>query len=327
MKKLIFVLISIFIVASLPKLGGYPPFLMKIMTYAIIAAAFNLLLGYGGLLSFGHAAFVGIAGYTTGYLVTSYQHFGVLESIFLGGLVAGLVGVFFGWIAIRRSGIYFAMITLALSQMLYFIFVQANFTGGEDGLQGITRGQLFGMSLRSDGSFYFLVLLITTISLLCIWRIIESPFGRSLSAIRENESRMISLGYSVERYKLTAFILSAFFAGIGGSTKAVVFGAATLSDASWHMSGTIILMTLIGGIGTILGPIIGAIIMVTLENKIGDFGYSLMKLTGIQEVGKLGESVPVVIGFVFVISVLLFRRGIVGEFNKLFKKEFKTHGK
>jgi branched-chain amino acid transport system permease protein len=226
-----------------------------------------------------------------------------------------------GALAIRRSGIYFAMITLALSQMVYFFFLQAKFTGGEDGLQGVPRGTLFGLiDLKSDLNLYYVVMGIFVLGYFIIWRTVHSPFGQVLKAIRENEPRAISLGYDVDRFKLLAFVLSAMLAGLAGSTKMLIFVSATLSDATWQMSGLVILMTLIGGLGTLVGPVIGAFIVVLLENKVGDFGASLTKLTGIEWFQRLGESVTIVIGLIFVICVLAFRRGLVGELSAWWEK-------
>jgi branched-chain amino acid transport system permease protein len=226
-----------------------------------------------------------------------------------------------GALAIRRSGIYFAMITMALSQMVYFFFLQAKFTGGEDGLQGVPRGTLFGLiDLKSDLNLYYVVMVIFIVGYLIIWRTVHSPFGQVLKAIRENEPRAVSLGYDVERFKLLAFVLSALLAGLAGSAKMLIFVSATLSDATWQMSGLVILMTLIGGMGTLVGPVIGAFIVVLLENKVGDFGASIAKYTGIEWFQRLGESVTIVIGLIFVICVLAFRRGLVGEANAWLEK-------
>jgi branched-chain amino acid transport system permease protein len=226
-----------------------------------------------------------------------------------------------GALAIRRSGIYFAMITLALSQMVYFFFLQAKFTGGEDGLQGVPRGTLFGLiDLKSDFNLYYVVMAIFVFGYFIVWRTVHSPFGQVLKAIRENEARTTSLGYDVDRFKLLAFVLSAMLAGLAGSTKMLIFVSATLTDATWQMSGLVILMTLIGGLGTLVGPVIGAFIVVLLENKVGDLGATLTKWTGIEWFQRLGESVTIVIGLIFVICVLAFRRGIVGELSAWFER-------
>ena len=314
-----YVLFVVFL-AAIPMLGIYPIFAMKIMCYALFACAFNLLLGFTGLLSFGHAAFLGSAAYASGHAIKVWglsTEIGILYGV----AIAGALGVVMGALAIRRSGIYFAMITMALSQMAYFYFLQAKFTGGEDGLQGVPRGTLFGMiDLKNDLNLYYLVMVIFILGYFIIWRTVHSPFGQVLKAIRENEPRAISLGYDVERFKLLAFVLSALLAGLAGSTKMLIFVSATLSDATWQMSGLVILMTLIGGMGTLVGPVLGAFIVVLLENKVGDFGAALAKLTGVEWFQRLGESVTIVIGLIFVICVLSFRRGLVGEFNAWIEK-------
>lgn len=299
----------------LPWLGAYPVFVMKVMCFALFACAFNLLIGFTGLLSFGHAAFLGLSAYVTGHALKVW---GVPTEVgLLLGVAAGAaLGFVMGSLAIRRSGIYFSMITLALAQMLYFLFLQAPFTGGEDGLQSVPRGRLFGfIDLSSDLSLYYVVLAIFVIGFLIIYRTVHSPFGQVLKAIRENEPRAVSLGYDTARFKLLAFVLSAALAGLAGSTKTLVLGFATLSDAHWSTSGLVILMVLVGGMGTMLGPILGAIIIVALENKVGDLGTFLGKLTGIEWFNGLGEAVTVVTGLIFVICVMAFRRGLVGEFN------------
>jgi branched-chain amino acid transport system permease protein len=283
------------------------------MCYALFACAFNLLLGFTGLLSFGHAAFLGSAAYATGHALKVWG-FPTEVGLLFGVAVAGLLGLAMGAIAIRRSGIYFAMITLALSQMVFFFFLQAKFTGGEDGLQSVPRGTLFGLiDLSKDLNLYYVVMAIFVIGYFIIWRTVNSPFGQVLQALRENEPRAISLGYDVDRFKLLAFVLSAALAGLAGATKTLVFVSATLSDATWQMSGLVILMTLIGGLGTLTGPILGAFIVVLMENKVGDFGQMMANLTGVDWFLRLGESVTIVIGLIFVICVLAFRRGIVGE--------------
>jgi branched-chain amino acid transport system permease protein len=305
---------------------------MKIMCYALFACAFNLLLGFTGLLSFGHAAFLGSAAYASGHAIKLWG-FPTEVGLAFGVLVAGVLGLAMGALAIRRSGIYFAMITLALSQMVYFFFLQAKFTGGEDGLQGVPRGTLFGLiDLKSDFNLYYVVMAIFVFGYFIVWRTVHSPFGQVLKAIRENEARTTSLGYDVDRFKLLAFVLSAMLAGLAGSTKMLIFVSATLTDATWQMSGLVILMTLIGGLGTLVGPVIGAFIVVLLENKVGDLGATLTKWTGIEWFQRLGESVTIVIGLIFVICVLAFRRGIVGELSawferrKALKSPNSTHG-
>ena len=313
-------IVFLLFLAAIPLVGIYPIFAMKIMCYALFACAFNLLLGFTGLLSFGHAAFLGSAAYASGHAMKLWG-FSPELGILYGVVVAGLLGLAMGALAIRRSGIYFAMITLALSQMVYFFFLQAKFTGGEDGLQGVPRGTLFGLiDLKSDVNLYYVVMGIFVLGYFIIWRTVHSPFGQVLKAIRENEPRAISLGYDVDRFKLLAFVLSAMLAGLAGSTKMLIFVSATLSDATWQMSGLVILMTLIGGLGTLVGPVIGAFIVVLLENKVGDFGASLTKLTGIEWFQRLGESVTIVIGLIFVICVLAFRRGLVGEHSAWWQK-------
>ena len=311
-RNLIGYLLAALIVAVLPFVGAYPIFVMKIMCYALFACAFNLLLGYTGLLSFGHAAFLGGAAYATGQSLAIWG-WPTLTGMLFGVGVAALMGLFMGALAIRRSGIYFAMITLAMAQMAFFFFLQAPFTGGEDGLQGIPRGSIFGIDLTKDINLYYLVMFIFFGAYAIIWRAVNSPFGQVLTAIRENEPRAISLGYKVERFKLLAFVLSAALSGLAGSTKALVFVSATLSDAAWQMSGLVILMTLIGGMGTLIGPVLGAFIVVMLENKVGEFGRFLTQVTGVNWFQVLGESVTIVIGLIFIVCVMAFRRGIVGE--------------
>jgi branched-chain amino acid transport system permease protein len=291
----------------------YPVFLMKVLCFALFACAFNLLIGYTGLLSFGHAAFFGGAGYITGYAL---KGMGLPTEIGLlaGTAFAALVGLVMGGLAIRRQGIYFTMITLALAQMLYFVFLQAPFTGGEDGLQGVPRGHLLGMlDLTSDITMYYVVLAIVIAAFALIVRTIHSPFGQVLKAVKENEPRAISLGYDVDRYKLLAFVLSAALSGLAGATKTLVLGFETLTDAHWTMSGLVVLMTLVGGLGTIVGPIVGAIVIIALENKLGDLGAFLARVTSVDWFNTLGDSVTIVTGLIFIICVLAFRRGIVGE--------------
>ncbi|MFL6662690.1 MAG: branched-chain amino acid ABC transporter permease [Rhizobacter sp.] len=286
------------VLVAAPFIGLYPVFMMKALCYAIFACAFNLLLGYTGLLSFGHAAFLGTAAYVTGWLVRSAgwsPELGVLA----GTAVAALVGLAVGLLAIRRQGIYFAMITLALAQMVSFVFLQVPFTGGEDGLQGVPRGKLFGLvPLSNDLAMYFVVLAVFVAVFALIIRIVHSPFGQVLKAIRENEPRAISLGYDVDRYKLLAFVLSTALAGLAGSLKTLVLGFATLSDAHWSLSGEVILMTLLGGLGTFAGPVLGAFTIIGLQDYLSD---------------RVGSWVTVIIGVIFVVCVIAFRRGFVGE--------------
>ena len=296
-----------------PFLGAYPVFVMKLMCFALFASAFNLLLGYTGLLSFGHAAFLGGAAYVAGYSIKAWG-FTPEIGMLLGTVVGGLLGLIFGWLAIRRQGIYFSMITLALAQMLFFVALQAKFTGGEDGLQGVPRGKLFGViDLSSDLTMYYVALVVVTLAFLLIVRTIHSPFGQVLKAIKENEPRAISLGYDVNRFKLLAFVISAALTGLAGSLKTLVLGFATLSDVHWTTSGHVILMTLMGGLGTLSGPLLGSAVVVALENKIGDFGTFLAHTTGVEWFGTLGESVTIVTGLIFVLCVLMFRKGIMGE--------------
>jgi branched-chain amino acid transport system permease protein len=292
-------LVVLALALAAPALGIYPVFMMKLLCFALFACAFNLLLGYTGLLSFGHAAFFGFAAYVTGWLV-KVQHW-TPELGLLAGLATGaLLGFLFGLIAIRRQGIYFAMITLALAQMVFFLCVQAPFTHGEDGLQGVLRGKLFGViPLLDDRVMYYLVLAIFVACFLGIMRIVSSPFGQVLKMIRENEPRAVSLGYEVDRYKLLAFVLSAALSGLAGSLKTLVMKFATLTDVHWQMSGEVILMSLMGGVGTFFGPLLGAGIVISLQDILAD---------------KVGEWVTVIIGVIFVLCVLAFRKGIVGEY-------------
>ena len=281
----------------------YPVFLMKLLCFALFACAFNLLIGYVGLLSFGHAAYFGMGGYLAGHAAKAW---GLTPefSIIIGGLTAGLLGVVAGWIAIRRQGIYFAMITLALAQMVYFFCVQAPFTGGEDGIQAIPRGSFLGIfPLDRDMSMYWLVAGVFLVCFLLIHRIIHSPYGQVLKSIRENEPRATSLGYRTDDYKLMAFILSATLAGVAGATKSIVFGIATLTDVHWSMSGEVVLMTLVGGLGTVFGPVVGAAVIVTMQNYLAE----------------MGAWVTVIQGVIFVACVLAFRRGLVGELGALLK--------
>ncbi|MDR4125014.1 branched-chain amino acid ABC transporter permease [Yanghanlia caeni] len=311
-RQLALYLVIAIVIALLPAVGAYPIFIMKIMCYALFACAFNLLLAYTGLLSFGHAAFLGGAAYATGHSLAVWG-FPTLLGLLFGTGVAAILGLVMGALAIRRSGIYFAMITLAMAQMIFFYFLQAPFTHGEDGLQGIPRGSIFGIDLSNDLNLYYLVLIIFAFGFMVCWRTVNSPFGQVLKALRENEDRAVSLGYDVARFKLLVFVISATLAGLAGATKSLVFVSATLSDATWQMSGLVILMTLIGGLGTFLGPVLGALIVVVLENKVGEFGHFLTQLTGIGWFRVLGESVTMVIGLIFILCVMLFRRGIIGE--------------
>jgi branched-chain amino acid transport system permease protein len=281
-----------------PFIGLYPVFVMKLLCFALFACAFNLLLGFTGLLSFGHAAFFGTAAYITGWFIKS-QSWSPELALLAGAVGAGLIGLVVGAVAIRRQGIYFAMITLAIAQMVYFVCLQAPFTGGEDGLQGVPRGKLLGMfSLESDTVLYYFVVTMFVLCFLLISRIVHSPFGQVLKMIRENEPRAISLGYQVDRYKLLAFVLSATLAGLAGSMKTLVMGFATLSDVHWSMSGEVILMSLLGGVGTFFGPVLGSGIVIGLQDMLAD---------------KVGSWVTVIIGVIFVLCVLAFRKGVVGE--------------
>ena len=295
-------------------LYGYPVFLMKLLCFALFACAFNLLIGYTGLLSFGHAAFFGTAGYVAGNVLklpgVSFE-----AGILAGTAAAAVVGLVMGLLAIRRQGIYFAMITLALAQMVYFGALQlTDYTGGEDGLQGVPRSKLIGLlDLGNDTVLYYVVLAIAVAGFALIVRTVHSPFGQVLKAIKENEPRAISLGYDVDKYKLLAFVLSAALAGLAGATNTAVQGFETLTDVHWSMSGLVILMTLVGGMGTLAGPMLGAVIIIALENKLGDFGTFMAVHTGIEWFNTLGEAVSMVTGLIFVACVLLFRRGIVGE--------------
>jgi len=282
----------------------YPLFLMKALCFALFACAFNLLIGYVGLLSFGHAAFLGSAGYTSAYAAKAWGWPPEL-AIVSGTIVAAVLGVVIGALAIRSKGIYFANITLALAQMIYFFCVQAKFTGGEDGIQAVPRGVLLGvLDLRNVLTMYFVVLAIFLAGFLLLYRTIHSPFGQVLKAVREHEPRAVSLGYSAERYKLVAFVLSATLSGLAGGTKAIVFQLASLTDVHWTMSGEVVLMTLLGGLGTVFGPVVGAFIVVSLENYLA----------------QLGAWVTVVQGVIFVICVLTFRRGVIGELARLLRK-------
>ena len=281
----------------------YPLFLMKALCFALFACAFNLLIGYVGLLSFGHALYFGWASYVSAYAAKAWG-FNPEFAILLGAATAALSGLIAGSLAIRRQGIYFAMITLALAQMMFFFAVQAPFTGGEDGIQAVPRGWLFGLVNLSDQiNMYVTVVVIFLASFLMIYRIIHSPFGEVLKAIRENEARAISLGYKTDRYKLMAFVLSATFAGVAGATKAIVFQLASLTDVDWPMSGEVVLMALVGGLGTVFGPVAGAFVVIAMQNYLAHIGQWVLAIQGV----------------IFVLCVLLFRRGIVGEIAHLLR--------
>ena len=291
--------LALAVLVAAPFIGLYPVFMMKAMCYAIFACAFNLLLGFTGLLSFGHAAYLGAAAYATGWLIRSAgwpTEAGILAGVVVGALLGGVVGL----IAIRRQGIYFAMITLAMAQMVYFVCLQAPFTGGEDGLQGVPRGALLGglIPLQTDLALYFVVLAVFVAVFLAIIRIVHSPYGQVLKAIRENEPRAISLGYDVDKYKLLAFVLSTAIAGLAGALKTLVLGFATLTDAHWSLSGEVVLMTLLGGMGTFAGPVIGAFTIIGLQDYLAD---------------RVGSWVTVIIGVIFVVCVLACRKGFIGE--------------
>jgi branched-chain amino acid transport system permease protein len=286
----------------------YPVFLMKVLCFALFASAFNLLLGFVGLLSFGHAVFLGTGGYITGYLM---MNTGVTPEIGIlaGTVAAGVLGAIYGKLSVKREGIYFAMVTLALAQLMFFVYLQAPFTGGEDGIQGISRGELFGVIDLSDNlNMYYFVLAIFLAGFWIINRTIHSPFGQVLKAIRENEARATSLGYNVNDYKWAAFVISAALSGLAGSTKTLVFQLASLTDVHWHMSGEVVLMTLLGGMGTIFGPLVGAATIVSIQNF----------LSG----GELGNYIHIIMGVIFIICVLSFRSGIVGEIQKIVKRNF-----
>jgi len=275
----------------------YPVFLMQALCFALFACAFNLLIGYVGLVSFGHALYFGWASYLCAYAAKSW-HLSPELALVTGTATAAILGIIAGWVAIRRQGIYFAMITLALAQMMYFFALRAPFTGGEDGIQSVPRGRLFGViDLSSEMTMYAFVLIVVLAAFLFIYRIINSPFGEVLKAIRENEQRTVSLGYKTERYKLVAFVLSATFAGLAGSLKALVFQLASLTDVHWTMSGDVVLMTLVGGLGTVFGPVVGAFLIIAMQNYLAQFG----------------QWVLVIQGAIFVVCVLAFRRGIIGE--------------
>jgi branched-chain amino acid transport system permease protein len=301
-QRIAFIVMAAFF--ALAPLAVYPVFIMKVMTFALFACAFNLLIGYGGLLSFGHAMFLGTAGYAAAHSAKVWG-FPPEFAILFGTGAAALLGVVTGLLAIRRQGIYFAMITLALAQMIYFFYLQAKFTGGEDGIQAVPRGMLFGfIDLSSIWAMYYTVLAVFLAGFLVIYRVIYSPFGQVLKAIRENEPRAVSLGYDTTRYKLLAFVISATLAGLAGATKSIVFQLASLTDVHWTMSGEVVLMTLLGGLGTIFGPVVGALIIISMENYLA----------------QLGAWVTIVQGVIFVVCVLTFRRGVIGELANYLKK-------
>jgi branched-chain amino acid transport system permease protein len=288
--------IMVALFAVLPFIA-YPVFLMQALCFALFACAFNLLIGYVGLVSFGHALYFGWASYLTAYAVKSW-HFQPELAILIGTATAAVLGVIAGGVAIRRQGIYFAMITLALAQMMYFFALRTPFTGGEDGIQAVPRGRLFGyFDLSNEMTMYVFVLVVVLAAFLLIYRIINSPFGEVLKAIRENEQRTISLGYNTDRYKLVVFVLSATLAGLAGSLKALVFQLASLTDVHWTMSGDVLLMTLLGGLGTVFGPVVGAFAVIAMQNYLAPFGQWVLVIQGV----------------IFVVCVLVFRRGIIGE--------------
>jgi branched-chain amino acid transport system permease protein len=306
-RTVILYLVALVALLAAPFLGAYPVFLMKCLCFALFACAFNLLIGFTGLLSFGHAMFFGFAAYVAAHAAKVWGWPPEL-SILAATLVAAGLGYVTGWLAVRRQGIYFAMITLALSQMVYFICVQAPFTYAEDGIQSVPRNKLFGLiPLNNDLHMYYFVLAIFVLGFWMIYRIIHSPFGQVLKSIRENEPRALSLGYEVHKYKLLAFVLSAALAGMAGATKALALGIATLTDVQWQMSGEVVLMTLLGGMGTIVGPVVGSTIIVTMQNY----------LSG------LGSWVTMIMGATFVVCVLAFRRGLVGELEHFLKSRSK----
>jgi branched-chain amino acid transport system permease protein len=301
-EQIAFILMTLALIVA--PLLAYPFFLMQALCFALFACAFNLLIGYVGLLSFGHAMFLGSAGYFSAHIAKVWGWPPEL-AIVAAALGAGVVGVVTGALAIRRQGIYFAMITLALSQMVYFFYLQAPFTHGEDGIQAVPQGKMFGfLNLSNQTTLYYVVLAIFLFGFLAIHRIINSPFGEILKAIRENEPRAISLGYKTDRYKLAAFVLSATLVGLAGATKSIVAQNASLTDVHWSMSGEVVLMTLVGGLGTIFGPVVGAFVIVAMQNYLAGFG----------------QWVTVIQGVIFVACVLAFRRGIVGEIAHHFKR-------
>jgi branched-chain amino acid transport system permease protein len=289
---------------ALAPLVAYPVFLMKVMCFALFACAFNLLIGYGGLLSFGHAMFLGTAGYASAHAAKVWG-FPPEFAILFGTATSALLGLVTGLLAIRRQGIYFAMITLALAQMMYFFYLQTPFTGGEDGIQAVPRGKLFGViELSGTWAMYAVVFAVFVAGFLLIHRVVHSPFGQVLKAIRENEPRALSLGYDTNRYKLLAYVLSATLSGLAGATKVLVFELASLTDVHWTMSGEVVLMTLLGGLGTVFGPVVGALVIIGMENYLS----------------QLGSWVTVTQGVIFVVCVLTFRRGVIGELGRILKK-------
>jgi branched-chain amino acid transport system permease protein len=295
-------------VGLLAPLVVYPVFLMKFLCFALFACAFNLMLGFVGMLSFGHAAFLATGGYITGYAMT---HFGLTPElgVLVGTLASAILGFVFGKLSVKREGIYFAMVTLALAQLVFFFYLQADFTGGENGMQGIPRGELFGLiDLNDNLNMYYFVLAVFLLGFFVVYRTVHSPFGQVLKAIRENEPRAVSLGYSVGNYKLLAFVISAALAGMAGSTKALVFELESLTDAHWHMSGEVVLMTLLGGMGTLFGPVVGAAIVIAISTLFSG--------------GELGNYIHIIMGAIFVMCVLSFRRGVVGEFQRVMARNF-----
>jgi len=301
--EMIMFVVMALLLASVPFTGVYPFFVMQALCFALLACAFNLLIGYGGLLSFGHAMFMGTAGYCSAHALKVWAlppELGILVGI----AAAFVLSLITGYISIRRQGIYFSMITLALSQLLYFIYLQAPFTHGEDGIQGIPQGHMFGvLDLSKPTVLYYVVLVGFLAGFLLIFRIINSPFGEVLKSIRENEPRAISLGYRTDQYKFLAFILSGTLAGFAGALKVFVAQNASLTDVHWSMSGEVVLMTLVGGLGTIFGPVVGAFAIIAMQQYLAGFG----------------QWVTVIQGSIFVICVLTFRRGLVGEFAHYFR--------
>jgi branched-chain amino acid transport system permease protein len=303
MGYLIFAIVAILALIIAPYVI-YPVFLMKVLCFALFACAFNLLLGYGGLLSFGHAAYYGSAAYIAAHAIKVWGFTPELGLI-AGTLAGGFLGLVFGWLAIRRAGIYFAMITLAFAQMIYFFALQAPFTGGEDGIQAVPRGHLFGLiNLRPDLTLYYFILVIFLFGFYVVFRTVHSPFGQVLKAIRENEQRAISLGYRTDHYKLATFVISATLSGLAGAATVLVFQLASLTYVHWQTSGEVVLMTLLGGMGTMLGPFVGAVLVVTLQTYLAPFG----------------AWITIILGAIFVICVLLFREGIIGVAQKILKK-------
>ncbi len=303
--KSLWVAFAIMVAAfAIAPLWVYPVFLMKVMCFALFACAFNLLLGFGGLLSFGHAMFLGSAGYAASHAAKVWGWNPEIAVIF-GTLCSMVLAFVVGSLAIRRQGIYFAMITLALAQMIFFFSLQAPFTGGEDGIQGVPRGHLFGfIDLADNINMYVFVLAIFLAGFLFVWRVVHSPFGQILKAIREHQDRATSLGYDTDKYKLLAFVISGALAGTAGALKSLVFQLASLTDVHWSMSGEVVLMTLVGGMGTLFGPVVGAAVIVSMQNYLA----------------QLGAWVTVVQGVIFVVCVLAFRRGVIGEIANLIKK-------